>query len=275
MIIKATVEDTKLVQDIVYKTISEIYPNYYPQEVVDFFLNHHSQDRIVHDIEQDNVYLLRHDSCGYIGTGTIADNAINRVFVLPQYQSRGYGSQIMDFLESLISENYNRISLDSSLPAFALYLKRGYKPTEYHQENAANNRVLCYQMMVKEVQSGDQSGFNLNNRLFGSISNTDNGEVSDQTFFRYHQQGNSIWASYEGGDIERGTLVGKYTDCNQIYFTYQHLNMDGDIRIGECRSLLEKLDDGRIIMHESWQWLNGDLSEGSSVIEEINENYNK
>lgn len=265
---EATINDLKIIQEIVYKTISDIYPNYYPHEVVEFFLNHHSEENIAYDLEQGNVFLFYQNENEYVGTGTIVENSMNRVFVLPQYQGKGYGTQIMDFLEKMILEKYSCISLDSSLPAYNIYIQRGYNPVEYHEELVDNNRMLCYHKMIKEIDTISSTELNLNNRLFISVSNTENGEISNKTLFKYHQKEQSVWASYSGGNVERGTLIGKFTGHNQIYFTYQHLNIDGEIRIGECKSTLEVLTDGRLRMKESWQWLNGDMSKGYSVIEE-------
>lgn len=63
------------------------------------------------------------------------------------------------------------------------------------------------------------SSIDLNNRVFVSIANTSNGEVSDDTIFHYFQQDNTIWGKYAGGEIERGTLIGKFRiyifDCTK------------------------------------------------------------
>ena len=50
---------------------------------------------------------------------------------------------------------------------------------------------------------------------------------------------------------------------------YQHLNTAGELMTGVCISTPEILPDGGIRLHEKWRWTSGDLSEGSSVIEEI------
>ena len=39
--------------------------------------------------------------------------------------------------------------------------------------------------------------------------------------------------------------------------------------IGECRSQLEVLPDGRYRLHEKWRWTSGDSSSGESVVEEL------
>ena len=47
--------------------------------------------------------------------------------MLPEFQSQGFGSQLMDFAEDKIAEIYSRIHIDSSLAAKEMYLKRGYR----------------------------------------------------------------------------------------------------------------------------------------------------
>lgn len=126
--------------------------------------------------------------------------------------------------------------------------------------------------MLPYYEERDTKGFlgkiDLNGKVFLSIENTDNGEVSDETIFQYYQQGDIIWATYVGGKINKGFLVGKFVEDNQVQFTYQHIDQSKEIRIGECRSEIEILSDGRLRLNESWQWLDKDRSKGRSVVEE-------
>ena len=62
-----------------------------------------------------------------VGTVTIKGDAVNRLFVLPSYQSKGYGSHLMDFAENKIAERFSHVHIDSSLAAKEMYLKRGYR----------------------------------------------------------------------------------------------------------------------------------------------------
>ena len=59
-------------------------------------------------------------------------------------------------------------------------------------------------------------------------------------------------------------------DCS-LDMRYQHMSNDGVLKTGECRSLPEVLADGRLRVHESWQWTLGTGGSGTSVIEEIRE----
>ena len=113
------------------------------------------------------------------------------------------------------------------------------------------------------------SRVNYNNRRFASVSNTANGEVSAATVFEYHQDGALVWANYSGGSIVYGTLIAKVDAQDCLDMRYQHLNAAGELMTGRCLSTPELLPDGRLRMHEQWQWTSGDGSAGTSVIEEL------
>ncbi|HHB51749.1 MAG TPA: n-acetylglutamate synthase [Saprospiraceae bacterium] len=97
--------------------------------------------------------------------------------------------------------------------------------------------------------------------------NTDNGEVSQETIFYYRQKGDIVWATYEGGDILFGTLSGSITG-DQLTFTYQHQNLQGDFKTGKCTSIV-KFENEKLALHESWEWTCDDYSKGTSVLVEI------
>jgi len=113
--------------------------------------------------------------------------------------------------------------------------------------------------------------FNYNNRRFAGVSNSETGEVSSETVFHYHQQDDIVWARYEGGSIRFGTLVAVVDATGCLDMRYQHVNEAGELCTGKCFSTPEVLPDGRYRLHESWQWTSGDLSTGSSIVEELNE----
>ncbi|MGA0555065.1 n-acetylglutamate synthase [Larkinella sp. VNQ87] len=108
-----------------------------------------------------------------------------------------------------------------------------------------------------------------NQKLFRSIANTENGEVSAATTFWYHQEGEVVWADYRGGSVVKGHLIAKILPGGELDMVYQHLNTGGEFRTGVCHSIPELLPDGRIRLHERWRWTNGDGSEGTSIIEEV------
>ncbi len=151
MIRAAKETDFDSVKNITRKTIWSVYPKYYPSGAVQFFSDHHSDDRIKEDINAGKVFLLEVDGTG-IGTITVSDNEINRLFVLPCFQHKGYGRELMNFAEEIISKEHEQIILDASLPAKQIYLKRGYIDTEYNMIKTENGEYLCFDVMVKNVK---------------------------------------------------------------------------------------------------------------------------
>ena len=110
---------------------------------------------------------------------------------------------------------------------------------------------------------------NYDNKTFVSVENSETGEVSGETVFHYHQKNDVVWAEYKGGAIIFGSLIAKCDTSGNLEMRYQHLNSDGELMTGKCFSTPEILDDGRIKLHEKWQWTCGDFSEGESIVEEI------
>ncbi|WP_461149694.1 n-acetylglutamate synthase [Spirosoma pulveris] len=107
------------------------------------------------------------------------------------------------------------------------------------------------------------------NKTFRSVTNTNNGEVSSETLFHYHQQDKLVWAEYAGGSIVKGFLIAVVQPDNSLDMRYEHVNTQDELMTGRCLSTPELLPDGRIRLHEQWQWTSGDQSSGQSVIEEI------
>lgn len=110
---------------------------------------------------------------------------------------------------------------------------------------------------------------NYNNKVFKAIVNDDNGQVTSNTTFYYRQRGNVVWATYEGGGIDVGTITGKVLENGKLQFNYQHVTIKGELMTGYCESTPELRSNGRIRLFEKWRWTCGDHSEGMSIIEEV------
>lgn len=148
---KAFLSDVEAIHQIVQVTVNEIYPRYYPREVVDFFLSYHNPEAIASAINQGNVFLIR-DGEECVATGGIYQgNYIGRLYVLPAYQGKGYGSALMKYLEELLAKTYDKALLEASLPSYDFYLNHGYQPMEYHKHEVENKCVLCYYIMEKKL----------------------------------------------------------------------------------------------------------------------------
>ena len=109
---------------------------------------------------------------------------------------------------------------------------------------------------------------NYNNKIFRPISNTENGETTSETVFMYIQNGNILTSEYSGGKIIKGHLIGIVDQDGKIEMRYHQVNNNGELMTGVCKSIPEILSNGKIRLHENWEWTSGDKSKGQSIIEE-------
>lgn len=110
---------------------------------------------------------------------------------------------------------------------------------------------------------------NYDGKSFRPISNTENGETSEETLFHYKQEGKILSCDYSGGKIIKGHLIGIVNDAGEIDMRYHQINSQGELMTGVCTSVPELLENGKIRLHETWQWTSGDRSKGNSILEEI------
>lgn len=106
----------------------------------------------------------------------------------------------------------------------------------------------------------------LDARRFVAVDN-DGGEVGADTVFEYRERDGEIWATYTGGAIRRGYLVGTRV-ADQISLRYVQLNVDGETATGRCSTVVNVLPDGRVRLDETWQW-ESPPGAGTSVVEEL------
>ena len=111
--------------------------------------------------------------------------------------------------------------------------------------------------------------YNLDGKVFRSVSNTGNGDVGSETLFYYRQAADIVTADYRGDSIVAGHLIARVLAGGQLDMRYHHVNDQGELMLGKCLSTPERLPDGRLRLKEQWQWLSGDMSAGYSEIEEI------
>jgi hypothetical protein len=109
---------------------------------------------------------------------------------------------------------------------------------------------------------------NYHNKLFRPSSNTANGETNSDTVFLYQQTGNILTAEYSGGSIIKGHLIGLVDKDGAIDMRYHQINNKGELMTGICKSTPELMENGKLKLHEKWEWTCGDYSKGESIIEE-------
>lgn len=150
-IVRADIKDIETIHNIVHSTINRVYPKYYPEGAVEFFLSHHSLDNIKKALAEEYIILIECNG-DIVGTGALKENEIKRMFIIPEFQGRGYGSILLDKLEQqAVNKGFVDVVLDSSLPAYSLYEKRGYSSIKYNKLVTENGQFLCYNTMMKAL----------------------------------------------------------------------------------------------------------------------------
>ena len=109
---------------------------------------------------------------------------------------------------------------------------------------------------------------NYNDKIFRPIINSENGETSSETVFYYKQVDNILTSEYSGGKIKYGHLIGLVDNRGNIEMRYHQVNDKDELMTGVCKSKPEILENGKIRLHETWEWTSGDKSKGQSIIEE-------
>jgi hypothetical protein len=107
----------------------------------------------------------------------------------------------------------------------------------------------------------------LDGRRFRALANSRGGQVSGDTEFVFSQDGRVVHARYGGGAIVLGFLVG-VADRDATEFRFVHVDRDGAISSGHSVDTIEVLPDGRLRLHEQWEW-ESQSGRGTSVLEEI------
>jgi hypothetical protein len=110
------------------------------------------------------------------------------------------------------------------------------------------------------------AGVSLHGRRFAATLAA-GGDVSGDTVFEYGQDGDLVWARYAGGTIRLGHLAGTRRG-DTLDFRYAHVTVTGETASGHCVSTVVPLADGRLSLHERWEW-DSRTGSGESILEEI------
>jgi len=138
--------------EIIISTIDKSYKDYYSQKAIEYFKSLHSPEIILTDANNGYTILLKHHQ-SLIGTGTLLDATIKRLFVLPKSQSQGFGKLIMLHLEAIaLSKDLSKLSICASLPSIKFCENINYKLVKQSFIELDSGEKLHYQDMEKPLQ---------------------------------------------------------------------------------------------------------------------------
>jgi nicotinamidase-related amidase len=108
--------------------------------------------------------------------------------------------------------------------------------------------------------------WSLEGRLLRSTANPA-GDTGPETLFQFHERDGVVYASYAGGRIGRGFLVGR-REQRRLEFRYAQINTEGETSTGSSSGVLDRLPDGRLRLDERWEW-ESRPGGGTSTLEEV------
>lgn len=138
---------------LIAHTITTIYPAFYNNEVVDFFLEYHSKSSLSEKSEKGFLILGFYNDM-LIATGYLVEKEIGGVYVHPEYQKKGYGKLIVKkLIEVAHAKHLDFLWLHSTPPAFEFYSKLGFVLDEELIDYVGNNSPLPYYSMKLKLKS--------------------------------------------------------------------------------------------------------------------------
>jgi GNAT superfamily N-acetyltransferase len=146
--------DVEAVKGLIDETIGVSYSQL-PMEYREHLMErHHSRERIAEEARQGYTVVLEMGG-KLIGTGTLLGNNIQRVYVHPSYQRRGFGKLIMRELESKASaRGIMVLFLESTTVSKTFYDVLGYRTLEEASFSVGTEHNFRYYKMEKELVTG-------------------------------------------------------------------------------------------------------------------------
>ena len=112
-----------------------------------------------------------------------------------------------------------------------------------------------------------EAPFNLDGLRANAPVTAESGVINADTIFEFSQDGDLVEASYAGGQVRAGRLIGRVKG-DTLEFRYCQAHDDGSLDGGRSNCELRRADDGKIEIVERFQWASRE-GEGVNIIREL------
>lgn len=152
--------------------------------------------------------------------------------------------------------------IGGGINAWSLLFKRNIGPL-----SPQHSRIGVALPEMPGMDTSVEHALNLDARRMHAVQTAANGVINRDTIFRFTQERDAVWASYAGGRIVRGFLVGM-VQGDQLTFHYCQLETGGTLNSGHSRCALQRTADGLMQIIEHFEWASG-AGTGMNIIQEI------
>ncbi len=130
--------EADLVSSLIQKSLMSLIGQNYDEQTIKILCSFYQPEHILYYSKQDDMFTATIDS-KIVGTVSLYGNRIRNLFILPEYQGKGIGRILMDFIENYAkTKNIECIVLNSNLSAEGFYNKLGYTTKRNKPEKIGN-----------------------------------------------------------------------------------------------------------------------------------------
>ena len=91
----------------------------------------------------------------------------------------------------------------------------------------------------------------------------------DGTISQYSQDGDLVWAEFNGGRVRRGTVTGTCAPDGTLRLAYTMVLTTGEVIAGSTVNTPQPGTDGHLVLREEWERYGENAASGVSYLEEV------
>jgi len=153
-----TEKDLESVYGLIQNAVAISYRDIYPEEALDLYKEYHNRDNILNDATAGYCVVAENGS-EIVGTGTLLEGNVRRVYINPSYQHTGIGKQLYNEMEKKAKVYNNAVlELGASLIARRFWESLGFTVISEEFVPIKNDKKLQFYRMTKSLPVNDAEG---------------------------------------------------------------------------------------------------------------------
>jgi diamine N-acetyltransferase len=160
-IVKATLQDIHLIQEIAQKTWPETYGTILSKSQFEYMMKMmYSDESLLQQFQKNHLFYLAYEQAKCLGFTSCEKNylskkgtRIHKIYILPEAQGKGVGKVLMEKVQEIAQENQSEVislNVNKYNKAFAFYQKLGFEIVGQEDIEIGNGYLMeDYKMELK------------------------------------------------------------------------------------------------------------------------------